>query len=70
MKKPPFSIGDRVECIGFEGQPFLGTITQCEEIDNGYAKFIRVSVKLDLRGVVMNINWSLFPYRIKKVEEG
>lgn len=69
LKKPSFKVGDRVECIGFEGRPFLGTVTLCEEVDNGYAKFIRVSVKLDLNGSSLNINWSLFPYRIKSIEE-
>ena len=69
MDKPPFSKGDRVECIGFEGNTFLGTVIDCCEITEGPVRFVRVRVKLDLRGHVLNINWSLFPYKIKKLEE-
>ena len=69
LKKPPFSKGDRVECIGFEGKTFLGRVLSCNEITDGPVHFMRVQVKLDLRGHILNINWSLFPYKIKKIEE-
>ena len=69
LKKPPFSEGDRVECIGFEGKTYLGSVVDCKEFNNGYVNFMRVQVRLDLRGIILNINWSLFPYKIKKVEE-
>ena len=66
--KQPFKKGDRVDCIGFEGKIYRGTVVSCAGIDNGYTCFIRVEVKLDVRGVMMNFNWSLFPDRIKKAE--
>jgi hypothetical protein len=69
LKELPYEIGDKVECYGFEGKLYRGTVTSCEHVDAGYARFIRVKVKLDRFGNEIQFNWSLFPDRVRKLEE-
>ena len=45
-----------------------GTVTVCEFTDAGYAKFVRVKVRLDISKKELQINWTLFPDRIKLKE--
>jgi hypothetical protein len=68
LKELPFSLGDRVSCLGFEGKTYDGTVTVCEFADAGYAKFVRVRVRLDISKKELQINWTLFPDRIKLKE--
>lgn len=68
LKELPFLLGDRVSCCGFEGKMYNGTVTVCEFTDAGYTKFVRVRVRLDISKEELQINWTLFPDRIKLKE--
>ena len=69
MKDLPYAVGERVQCLAFAGDFYKGTVTQCEYVEAGYANFVRVKIKLDISRKEVQVNWSLFPDRIKKLEE-
>tara|TARA_A100001011_G_C13890043_1_gene666625 strand:+ start:292 stop:591 length:300 start_codon:yes stop_codon:yes gene_type:complete len=69
LKELPFSPGDRVLCRGFQGKMYDGTVVLCEHAEAGYANFIRVRVKIDNSRSEVQVNWSLFPDRVKLKEK-
>jgi len=64
LQELPFKAGDRVECRGFLGKLYPGTVLECKWIDAGYARFILVRAKIDVSKQEVRINWSLFPDRV------
>ena len=65
----PYQPGDRVAYHGFMGRDEPGTVVSCNMVDAGYSKFIRLIIKPDNHRDNVTMNLSLFPDRVKRLEE-